>query len=153
MLSHIKRALSLHKAHQRVIYKNVQWNCPPVWRIQDFCDDDVRWKGSISITITLRDENKETTRAQFHGSASKNQHYRSRAFHANVKCISRLSREFWLVRTPCYKAFFAYTPSAENQRLHSKRRMVTISIEFGGKQYKLILVFDKMLNSPRPKNK
>ena len=32
----LKHALSLHYAHNRVIYKNVQWNCPPVWRIQDF---------------------------------------------------------------------------------------------------------------------
>ena len=45
----LKRALSLHNAQHRVIYKNVQWNCPPVWRIQDFVDDDVRWNGSIAV--------------------------------------------------------------------------------------------------------
>ena len=40
----------LHNAQHRVIYENAQWNCPPVWRIQDFSADDVRWNGSILLS-------------------------------------------------------------------------------------------------------
>ena len=46
-----KMHTSLHNARHTVIhvytYENAQWNCPPVRRIQDFSDDDVRWNGSI----------------------------------------------------------------------------------------------------------
>ncbi len=55
-----------------------------------------------------------------------------------VKHISRVSRKLLLVRvhtprihTPRYRAFFAYTAI---WRLHSKRRMVITSAEFGSKQ-------------------
>lgn len=46
-----KMRTSLHNAQHRVIYKNAQWNCPPVWRIQDFSDDDVTWNGSIDLSF------------------------------------------------------------------------------------------------------
>ena len=31
----------------RTSLNSAQWQCPPVWHIQDYSDDDVRWIGSI----------------------------------------------------------------------------------------------------------
>ena len=42
-----KMHTSLHNTRHRVIYENAQWNCPTVWRVQYFSDDDVRWNESI----------------------------------------------------------------------------------------------------------
>ncbi len=56
-------------------------------------------------------------------------------FRAYVKRSSWVSREcFTCARASTLQAFFAYKPSAEIRRLHSKRRMVIVSAEFGGKQ-------------------
>ena len=59
-----KMHTSLHNARHRVIYENAQWNCPPVWRIQDFSADDVRWNGLILHLWTSHVEPKSTDDTQ-----------------------------------------------------------------------------------------
>ena len=77
----------------RVIYENAQWNCPPVWRIQDFSDDEVRWNGSIQSTFIILQMEAPTElhnllATQFQEQEKKRHELRCR------HCIERVSMDY-----------------------------------------------------------
>ena len=52
--AHIGLPVNAASPEMRPSLNNAQCNCPPIWCIQDYSDDDVRWIGSIGVLSNER---------------------------------------------------------------------------------------------------